>query len=67
MAGHYPEHQGCVHVEATLTSNMLSHAKKEGSLHSVTSLRNITASLLKEVCRNIRTEPALQKLDENIG
>ena len=31
------------------------------------SLRNITASLLKEVCRNIRTEPALQKLDENIG
>ena len=31
------------------------------------SLRNITASLLKEVCRNIRIEPALQKLDENIG
>ena len=37
MASHYPEHQQRVNVETTLTSNMLLHAKKEGSLHSVST------------------------------
>ena len=37
MAGHYPEHQERVHVGTTLTSSMLLHAKKEDSLHSVTT------------------------------
>ena len=37
MGGYYPEHQERVHVETTLTSNMLLHAKKEGLLHPVTT------------------------------
>ena len=37
MVGHYPKHQERVHVGTTLTSNMLLHPKKEGSLHSVTT------------------------------
>ena len=37
MAGCYLEHQEHVHVGATLTSNMLLHAKKEASLHYATT------------------------------
>ena len=37
MCGHYLEHQERVHVGTTLTLNMLLHAKKEGSLHSITT------------------------------
>ena len=59
MAGRYLEHKEHVHVGATLTSNMLLHAKK-GCFITLrhNRLRNITASLLKEV----RIEPTLQKL-----
>ena len=107
MDGYYLEHQGHVHVGATLSSNMLLNAKKETSLHYVTTdrssrpevflrklfwnykanlqgntyaevryqwsfallwwlllnrLRIITASLLKEVCHDVRIKPILQKL-----
>ena len=37
MGGHYPKHKERGHVGTTLTSNMLLHAVKEGSLHSVTT------------------------------
>ena len=41
----------------------LTCKKKEGLLHSVTTdITNITASLLKEVCHDVRIEPTLQKL-----
>ena len=62
MGGHYPKHQERVYVGATLTSNMLLQAKKEGSLHSVTRVRNITASLPKEVYHDVRIESTFQKL-----
>ena len=37
MAGHYPKRQELVPVRTTLTSNILLHPKKKGSLHSVTT------------------------------
>ena len=40
MDGYYLEHQGYVHVGATLSSNMLLNAKKETSLHYVTTDRS---------------------------
>ena len=63
MGGHYPEHQKRVHVGTILTSNMLLHAKKTGFITLCHNrLRNITASLLKEVRHDVRIEPTLQKL-----
>ena len=63
MGGHYPEHQKRVDVGTILTSNMLLHAKKTGFITLCHNrLRNITASLLKEVCHDVRIEPTLQKL-----
>ena len=46
MGGYYLEHQGRVHMGATVTSNILLHAKKEGFItlgHN--RLRNVTVSL----------------------
>ena len=40
MDGYYLQHQGHVHVGATLSSNMLLNAKKETSLHYVTTDRS---------------------------
>ena len=37
MGGRYLEHQERVHVGAILTSGMLLHAKKDPSLHCVTT------------------------------
>ena len=59
MGGHYLEHQERVHVGTTSTST----CKKGGFITLCHNrLRNITASLLKEVRHDVRIEPTLQKL-----
>ena len=52
-----------VHVAPILIYNMRFHVKKGGFIsirHN--QVRNITASLLNETCKDVRIEPTLQKL-----
>lgn len=54
MGGHYLKHQGRVHVGAVITLHYIRHSR----------LRNITTSLIKEVCLDSRNEPILQKVKD---
>ena len=67
MGGFSQDYQLIVSVEQNSTSNMLSRARKVfffSLRHN--HLRNITATLLKEVCKDIRVEPQLQELTGEI-
>ena len=57
MGSQYLKHLGCVHVRATLKSSMLTC--KKGAIITLrhNQLRNITPSLLTEVCHGVRIEP----------
>ena len=61
MDGCYLEYQGHVHVGATLSSNMLLNAKKETSLHYVTTDRSsrpgvFLRKVILKLCRKFTGE-----------
>ena len=58
----YGEHQGFVHVEATLTSNMPFHVKKLASIHNSKTDQETITSLLKQVFCDTCIKQTLQKL-----
>ena len=66
MGGFLQDYQLIVSVEQNSTSNMLSCKKGDFISFCHNHLRNITVTLLKEICKDIRVEPQLQELTGEI-